>query len=72
MKNKWILFGVAVVLMADNLMNADLSVYRQLSPSDLWPVLVITLVSFLLKTGVLSAALIGIQKLWTKLRKGNS
>ena len=40
MKNKWILLGVAVAMIA------------------------IAFVSFLLKTGVLSALLIGIKKLW--------
>ncbi len=46
-KNKWILFGVAVTLIA------------------------IALVSFLIKTGMLSALIIGIKKLWEKIRKGN-
>lgn len=64
MKNKWILFGVAIVLMAINLLNADFSAYKQLSPADLVPVIAIALVIFLIKTGVLSALLIGIKKLW--------
>ena len=68
MKNKWILFGVAIVLIAINLLRADFSAYQALSPADLLPVIVITLVSFLIKTGVLSAAIIGIKKLsqWLK------
>ena len=69
MKNKWILFGVAVILIAINLLNADLSAYKQLSPTDFLPVIVITLVSFLIKTGVLSAVLIGIKKLWEWIRR---
>ena len=64
MKNKWILFGVAIVLIAINLLNADFSAYKQLSPADFLPVIVIALVNFLIKTGVLSAMLIGIKKLW--------
>lgn len=68
MKNKWILFGVAIVLIAINLLNADFSSYKQLSPADFLPVIVIALVSFLIKTGVLSALLIGIKKLWEWLR----
>ena len=64
MKNKWILFGIAIVLMAINLLNADFSAYKQLSPTDLVPVIAIALVIFLIKTGVLSALLIGIKKLW--------
>ena len=62
MKNKWI-FAVAIVIMAINLLNADFSAYQQLSPADLWPVIAITLVSFLIKTGVLSLLILGIQKL---------
>ena len=69
MKNKWILFGVAIVLIAINMLNADFSAYKQLSPADLVPVITIALVIFLIKTGVLSALLIGIQKLWKWLRR---
>lgn len=64
MKNKWILFGAAIVLMAINFWNTDFSVYKQLSPADFLPVMVIALVSFLIKTGILSALFIGVQKLW--------
>ena len=69
MKNKWILFGVAIVLMAINFLNADFSAYRQLSPADLVPVIIIALVIFLLKTGVLSVLLIGIKKLWDSIKR---
>lgn len=69
MKNKWILFAVATVLMAISFLNADFSAYQQLSPADFAPVIAITLVSFLIKTGVLSALLIGIKKLWAKVRR---
>ena len=69
MKNKWILFGVAIVLMAINLLNGDFSVYKQLSPADLLPVIAIALVSFLIKTGVLSALLMSIKKLWEWLKR---
>lgn len=62
MKNKWILFCVAIVLIAINLLNADFSTYQQLSPADFLPVIVIMLVSFLIKTSVLSALVIGIKK----------
>ena len=64
MKNKWILFGVAVAIIVINLLNTDFFAYQQLSASDFLPVIAIALVSFLLKTGVLSALLIGIKKLW--------
>ncbi len=68
MKNKWILLAVAIVLMAINFLNADFSAYQQLSPADFAPVILITLVSFLIKTGVLSAVLIGIKKIWKWIR----
>ena len=68
MKNKRILFGVAIALIVINLLNADFSANQQLSVADFLPVIAITLVSFLIKTGVLSALLIGIKKLcqWLK------
>ncbi len=69
MKNKWILFAVAIIFMVINFLNADFSAYKQLSPADLAPVIVITLVSFLIKTGILSALLIGIKKLWETIRR---
>ena len=68
MKNKWILFGVAIVLMAINLLNADFSAFQQLSPTDFLPVVIVVLVSFLIKAGILSAILIGIKKLLEKIR----
>lgn len=71
MKNKWILSGVAIVLMAINLLNTDFSAYRQLSPADLVPVAAIALVIFLVKAGVLSAPLIGLKRLWEKIRRGD-
>ena len=69
MKSKWILFTVALALIAINLVNADFSAYKQLSAVDLLPVIVIALMSFLIKTGVLSTAVIGIKKPWQWLRK---
>ena len=41
---------------------------KQLTPSDLLPIAVIVLVSFALKTGILSALAVGIQKLWQRFR----
>ena len=55
--------------MAVNLWNVNFSTYKQLSPADFLPVIVIALVSFLIKTGVLSALLIGIKKLREWLRR---
>ena len=66
MKTRWILFAVAQILIAVNLLNADFSAYQQLSAVDLLPVIVIVSVSFLIKTGVLSAVLIGIKRIRKK------
>ena len=68
MKHKWILFTVAIVLIAINLLNADFSAYSQLSAADLLPVIAIVLISFLIKTGILSALLIGIKKLLNRIK----
>lgn len=69
MKSKWGLFAVAIVIMAFYLLNADFSVFQNLSPADLLPVIVIALVSFLIKTGAVSTLIIGIKKLWHRIRR---
>jgi len=63
MKNKWIIFTVAVAFLAINLLNTDFSTYQQLRPADFVSVVAIALVIFLFKIGGLSALLIGIKKL---------
>ena len=68
MKKKWIILGAALVLMAVGPLRSDPSSLRQLSPADFLPVLLITLASFLIKTGLLSAFLLGIKKLRKRLR----
>ena len=55
--------------MAINYLSKDFSAYRQLSGADLVPVIVITAVIFLVNTGVLSAILIALKKLWEQIRK---
>ena len=67
--SKWILFALALVIMAVNYLSKDYSAYKQLSAADLIPVIGITAVIFLLKTGVLSALLIGLKKLWEQIKK---
>ena len=66
---KWILLCIAIILLAINLLRADFSVYRQLSSADFLPVIAIALVSFLTKTGVLTALLMGIRRLWKWIRR---
>ena len=67
--SKWILFALALVIMAVNYLSKDFSAYKQLSAADLIPVVGITVVIFLLKTGVLSALLIGLKKLWEQIKE---
>lgn len=57
------IFVAALILIAVNLSQADFEAYKALSPVDFLPVAAIVLLSFLLKTGILSALLIGIKKL---------
>ena len=67
--SKWILFALALIIMAVNYLSKDFSAYKQLSAADLIPVIGITVVIFLLKTGVLSALLIGLKKLWEQIKE---
>ena len=67
MKNKWILWIAAIAIMACNLFHTDFSAFRALSPSDFWPVFAIAVLSFLIKTGVLSALFVGVRKLLNRL-----
>lgn len=68
-KYRWIVFISSVIMILVNLSKADFSVYRQFSTDALIPVIAIAAVVFLLKTGVLSALLIGLKKLWERLHK---
>ena len=56
-------------MIAVNLSKADFSVYRQFSADELIPIAAISLAIFLLKTGVLSGILVGLKKLWQRIRK---
>ncbi len=64
-----VLFISAVIMIAVNLSKADFSVYRQFSANELIPIAAITVVIFLLKTGVLSGILVGLKELWQQFRK---
>ena len=41
-KSKWIIFGISVAFIVFNLLRADFSDYKELSGSDLVPVIAIT------------------------------
>lgn len=68
-KNKWLLAAAAIIMLGISWANADLSAFQQRSFSDFAPVLIITTVVFLIKTGVLSVVLIGLKKLRERLKK---
>jgi len=67
-KNKWLLAAAALIMLAITWLDNDFSAYRQLSPADLAPVLIITVIIFLVKTGVLSALLIFLKKMWERIQ----
>ena len=67
-KDKWLLGAAAILWIAVNLLDNDFSALKNLSAGDLAPVLVITGVVFLMKTGALAAVLALAKKLWDKLR----
>jgi hypothetical protein len=54
-----------VIILLDN----DFSQLRTLPKERLLPILLITLITFLIKAGILSAILIGLKKLWKWFRK---
>lgn len=68
-KNKWLLAAAAVIIIAITWLDNGFSAYQQLSPTDLAPVIIITVIIFLGKAGVLSAILIGLKKLWEHIPK---
>ena len=68
MKNKWSIALAATLMLAVTWQDGDRSQFSSLSAADYLPVMVISAVIFLLKTGILSALLLMVKKLWEKLR----
>ena len=68
-KRKWPLLLAALIMLAVTWLDTDLSAFSQLSPEDFLPVALITAVIFLAKTGALSLVLLGLRKLWNRIRK---
>ena len=68
-KRKWPLLAAALIMMAITWLSKDPGTLSQLSGEDLWPVVILTAVIFLLKTGALSLILLGLRKLWNRIRK---
>ncbi len=71
-KNKWPLLAAALAMMALTWLDHDVSALRGLALADMAPVLLITVVVFLLKTGALAAVLLALKKLWNRLKKRSS
>ena len=67
--NKWILLVAALIMLAVTWLGKEPESLSQLSAGDLLPILAVSAVIFLVKTGVLSALLLLIKKLWDKFRK---
>ena len=68
-KNKWPTAIAAVIMLAITWTDTDTGALKKLNADVILPVMIITLVIFLLKTGILSAILMGTKKLWEQLRK---
>ena len=66
---KWPLAIAAAIMLAVTWLDNDHSSFQNLTPEEIAPVIVITAVIFLVKTGVLSAVLMGLKKLWDFLRQ---
>ena len=56
-------------MLAVTWLNNDPDSLSSLSPEALLSVLILTAVIFLLKTGTLSLVLLGLRKLWNRIRK---
>lgn len=69
MKTKWPVTIAALIMLALTWIDTDTGALKNLSPDAIVPVLGITAVVFLLKTGILSAVLAALKKLWEQLRK---
>ncbi len=69
MKNIWMIALAATLMLVATWWDTDFSALSQLSAKDILPVLLVTAVIFLVKTGALSALLILIKKFWNRLRK---
>ena len=69
LKKKCPLLLAALIMLAVTWLNNDPDSLSSLSPEALLPVLILTAVIFLLKTGMLSLVLLGLRKLWNRIQK---
>lgn len=70
LKKKWLVLGAALIMLMFTLRDFNFSDFKKLSFEDILPIIILTAIIFLLRTSLLSAILIGVQKLWKKLNKG--
>ena len=68
-KNPWPIAIAAVIMLALSWMDTDTGALKTLSPDAIVPVLLITAIIFLVKTGILSAVCMAVKKLWDHFRK---
>ena len=66
-KTKWLLFAAALIYMA--VVWLCKTPQENPEPASLLPVLAISVVILLLKTGLFTAALLGLKKLWEQFRR---
>ena len=69
LKTKWPLLAAALIMLAVTWLNRDPDTLSNLSPEAILPILILTAVVFLVKTGVLSLVLLGLRKLLNRIRK---
>lgn len=60
---KYTVIAACVIMLILSLRDTDFSAFENLSLSDILPILVIAVVIFALKTGILTALILGIRKL---------
>lgn len=67
MRNKWLLLAAALPMLAITWLDNDFSALKGLTFGDMAPVILITGVAFLMKTGILALVLTASKKLLEKL-----
>lgn len=70
LKKKWLVLAAVMIMLLFTLKDLDFSDLKKLSFEDVLPIIVLTALIFLFKTSILSAILIGVQKIWKKLNRG--
>lgn len=69
LKKRWLVLIAALIMLSFSLQDFDLSQLEKLELKDMFPIILLTVVIFLLRTSILSIVLLGIQKVWKRLTK---